>query len=111
MKAGLALLLGSLLVRGVITRVRKNRIREKMRKKREQVKASKDDLEQRLLVDGVLVTPAREEILATQITTLLDRLRSGTLDVEEVLAAYQAKTQAVDKDINAVCEMITEACD
>jgi len=110
-KAGLALLLGSLLVREVIRRVRRKRIREKMKKKREQVRASKEALEQRLLVDGVLVTPAREEILALQITALLERLRSGALDVEEVLAAYQAKTLAVDKDINAVCEMITEASD
>ena len=41
--------------------------------------------------------------------TLLEELRNGCLKPSEVLEAYQAKSLVVDRDINAVCDYITEA--
>ena len=43
--------------------------------------------------------------------TLLEELRNGSLKPLEVLEAYQAKSLVVDRDINAVCDYITEARD
>jgi len=110
-KLGLAILLGSLVVRSLVSRVRKNRNKEKSKRKRQEVKARKAALEERLLVEGVLLTPSRNEILALEVGALLAKLKSGDLDVRQVLAAYQAKALVVDRDINAVCDMILEASD
>ena len=64
-----------------------------------------------LLVDGILLTEKREIILSKDIALLLEELRNGTLKPLEVLEAYQAKSLVVDRDINAVCDYITEARD
>ena len=62
-----------------------------------------------LLVDGILLTIEREIIIKKDIVTLLEELRNGCLKPSEVLEAYQAKSLVVDRDINAVCDYITEA--
>ena len=62
-----------------------------------------------LLVDGILLTKERENIIKKDIVTLLEELRNGSLKPLEVLEAYQAKSLDVDRDINAVCDYITEA--
>ena len=64
-----------------------------------------------LLIDGILLTKEREDILKKDIVTLLEELRNGSLKPLEVLEAYQAKSLVVDRDINAVCDYITEARD
>ena len=55
------------------------------------------------------MTPEREAIISKDIKILLEELRSGKLDPLQVLEAYQAKALLADKDINAVCDFITEA--
>ena len=57
------------------------------------------------------MTEEREKILRKDIAALLEDLRNGSLKPLEVLEAYQAKSLVVDKDINAVCDYITEASD
>ena len=57
------------------------------------------------------MTEEREKILQKDIAILLEELRNGSLKPIDVLEAYQAKSLVVDRDINAVCDYITEASD
>ena len=62
-----------------------------------------------MLVEGALLTPAREKISSTPIQELLYDLREGILTPVQVLEAFQAKALHVDKEINAVCDFIESA--
>ena len=57
------------------------------------------------------MTEEREKILQKDIAILLEELRNGSLKPIDVLESYQAKSLVVDRDINAVCDYITEASD
>jgi len=77
--------------------------------RRAQLAERRRNLEEILLIGGVLVTPEREEILRLGIEELLARLKSDQLHPVAVLQAYQAKAVAVNEEINAVCDFILEA--
>jgi len=108
-KGALAVIVTSFIARRIYHNVKKRRNKKKMQKKREELAARKKNLEERLFVNGSLMTSEREAIVSTDIKILLDDLRSGKLQPLQVLEAYQAKALLADKDINAVCDFITEA--
>jgi len=96
-RAGLALALGALVLRGLVLRYRRRKLREKMRRKKEETMERKAALEQKLLEGGELMTAARRDIMAMEVTALLASLQSGALTPSTVLQAYQAKALTVDK--------------
>jgi len=108
-KGVLALIVSSFIARKIYHNVKKRGNKRKMEKKREEVAARKRNLEERLYVNGSLMTSERESIISKDIKSLLAELRSGQLEPVQVLEAYQAKSLLADKDINAVCDYITEA--
>ena len=61
-----------------------------------------------MIEEGELVTAARASILALEVSTLLEELKTGRLTPTAVLQAYQAKALVVDKDLNAICDFILE---
>jgi len=108
-KGALAIIVTSFIARRIYQNVKRKRNKRKMEKKRQEVAARKKNLEERLYVNGSLMTPEREAIISKDIKVLLEELCSGQLDPLQVLEAYQAKALLADKDINAVCDFITEA--
>jgi hypothetical protein len=69
----------------------------------------KKELEQSLLVDGVLLTEERRDIVELSVKDLLNKLQDGTLSCVDVMKAYQAKALEVTKEFNCVTEFIKEA--
>jgi len=110
-KVGLGILFGALVIRTIVARGRRRRVKEKMRRKREEVAARKAVLEQSLCRGGELLSESRQLIVAMEVEALLAALRSGEVSPQEVLEAFQAKALVVDRDINAICDFIVEATD
>ena len=110
-KGLLVLILTSYVAKKVYTKIKTNRNIKKIERKRKEIKERKTNLEQRLKINGVLISPERKAILNKDIKELLKDLKSGDLKPTTVLEAYQAKALSVDKEINAVCDFILEAHD
>ena len=110
-KGLLGLILASYVAKKLYTKIQINKNVQKIKKKSKQVDERKANLEQRLKIDGVLITPDRKLILKKGIKELLKDLKNGSLKPITVLEAYQAKALSVDKEINAVCDFILEAID
>ena len=110
-KGLLVIILTSLVAKKVYTKLKVNKNIHKIKKKRNEIHERKTNLEQRLKIDGVLLSPERKEILNKDIKELLNDLKSGSLKPTIVLEAYQAKALSVDKEINAVCDFILESND
>ena len=110
-KGLLGLIFMSYVAKKFYTKIKINKNVQKIKKKSKQVNERKANLEQRLKIDGVLITPERKLILKKGIKDLLKDLKNGSLKPIKVLEAYQAKALSVDKEINAVCDFILEAID
>jgi len=108
-KGAVAFLVASFVAQKLYQHVKKRRNTRKMQKKRLEILQRKKNLEERLYINGSLMTTEREAILSKDIKILLEELHSGELKPIDVLEAYQAKALLADKDINAVCDFITEA--
>ena len=123
-----ATVLATFVLRKIYTKWKIHKNMKKIQKKRDGLRERKSNLKQRfstgyhklfkfhisnfsLIVDGILLTPTRKEILSKEIKELQSDLKSGLLKPLEVLQAYQAKALEVDQDINAVCDFILEATD
>lgn len=68
-------------------------------------------LEQSLLVDGILVTKDRDEIVRLSVADLLKNLGDGSLSCVQVMRAYQAKALEVTKATNCINQFLKEAED
>ena len=110
-KGLLVLIVTSYVAKKVYTKIKTNKNTQKIKRKRKEIQERKTNLEQRLKIDGVLISPERKAILNKDIKELLKDLKSGDLKPTTVLEAYQAKALSVDKEINAVCDFILEAYD
>ncbi|KAL7643325.1 UNVERIFIED_CONTAM: hypothetical protein RMT77_006617 [Armadillidium vulgare] len=77
--------------------------------KRMQIEKQFSELEERLKVDGVLMTSEREGIVKKKAMDLLHDLRDGNLSAMEVLQAFQAKALELTRKINCITEFIPEA--
>jgi len=108
-KGAAAVIVTSFIVRRIYLHIRKRKNKEKTKRKKAELATRKKNLEEKLLMNGTLVTSQREAIVSKDVKTLLEDLRAGKLMPSEVLEAYQAKALLVDKDINAVCDYILEA--
>jgi len=106
-----SIIVGSLILKKIQKQVKFSQNQRKIKDKRTQLAQRKTNLEESLLVNGVLLTDARKNILQKNIVELQSNLKSGKLKPKEVLQAYQAKALEVDKSINAVCDFILEASD
>ncbi len=80
-----------------------------MKRKQNAASGDKKELEQSLLVDGVLLTEDRRNIVELPVKDLLHKLQDGTLLCVDVMKAYQAKALGVTKELNCVTEFIKEA--
>ena len=107
----LALILTSYVAKKLHTKIKINKNVQKINKKRKEIEDRKANLEQRLKIDGDLISPERKLILNKGVKELLKDLKNGSLKPIKVLEAYQAKALSVDKEINAVCDFILEAND
>ncbi|XP_023344204.1 fatty acid amide hydrolase 1 [Eurytemora carolleeae] len=96
-----------------IDSARKRQTRKKIEAKREIVQKRKDDLTQRLMVEGELITVDRKHILALVYASIL-RVNSTRMTSQLFLenpnyAMPNAKALSVDEKINVVCDFILEA--
>ena len=110
-KGVVVLILTSYVAKRVYTKIKVNKNDQKIKRKRNEIQERKANLEKRLKIDGLLITPERKAILNKDIKKLLHDLKNGSLKPIEVLEAYQAKALSVDKEINAVCDFILESND
>ncbi len=80
-----------------------------MKRKQNAASSDKKELEQSLLVDGVLLSEERRNIVELPVKDLLNKLQDGTLSCVDVMKAYQSKALEVTKELNCVTEFIKEA--
>ena len=80
-----------------------------MKRKQNAASSHKKQLERSLLVDGVLLSEERRDIVELPVKDLLNKLQDGTLSCVDVMKAYQAKALEVTKELNCVTEFIKEA--
>ena len=108
---GVAIIVGYITVKKCRNMIKIRAEKKKIKQKVAGIKEKKSNMTKSLENEGVLVTPARRAILDLGIKELVENLRSGQLSPVIVLKAYQARALEVDKEINAVCDFITEADD
>jgi len=106
-----SIIVGYLILKKIHKKVRNLQNQRKIKDKRSHLAQKKKNLEESLLISGVLLTDERKDILSKNIEELQSDLKCGKLKPIEVLQAYQAKAIKVDKDTNAVCDFILEASD
>ena len=61
------------------------------------------------MVDGILVTKDRDEIVRLSVADLLKNLGDGSLSCVQVMRAYQAKALEVTKATNCINQFLKEA--
>ena len=76
----MVLIVTSYVAKKVYTKIKTNKNIQKIKRKRKEIQERKTNLEQRLKIDGVLISPERKAILNKDIKELLkdDRVDLGT---------------------------------
>jgi len=107
-KAALVIV-GVIVTKKIYNACQKYKTRQKINKKKQELRERKEKLARSLVVEGSLMTEFRQSVLDLSLEELLEKLREGMLDPLDVLETFQAKALAVDEKLNAVCDYILEA--
>ncbi|XP_019645806.1 PREDICTED: fatty-acid amide hydrolase 1-like [Branchiostoma belcheri] len=88
---------------------RRQQVKKKALKKREESRKALQDVQRSVVTDDGTTAAKRREILSLPLPQLSQQLRDGQLSAVQVLQAFQEKATAVNDKINCLTEPVPDA--